>query len=187
MKIFFSALVIIFTGFSTLADSYEGKISKNKAKTELILLNTINTRRIQLTGATPVINKLINSLKTGDFISLEGELSEPKSALRVSLINYVGLTALLGNWIGNDSYCYNFLSFTEFSVSKLNVEKKCLPPSRPNFTYLVSPGEAALVMLISGENGSYIGDLSFNTSRDLEIKLYDSETGGILRKIHLRK
>lgn len=184
MRFIFAALFIL-TSATSFALTYEGKVVKNK--NQILFLDDANKKTYALTSKTPIISTYINKLSSGDFISIEGSKNTDQTTMTIQSFNYIGLSALLGNWVSEDSYCYNFSSFTEFSISPKSVGKKCVTSLSPNFTYIISPGATSWVMLISGERYSYVGDLRFISTRELEIHLYDSETGDILSYLRLRK
>lgn len=184
MRFIFAALIILASA-TTFALTYDGTVAKTK--NQISFLDEANKKSYVLTGLTPLLTSYINKLSTGDFISIEGTKNTELGTMIVRSFNYIGLAALLGNWIGDDSYCYNFSSFTEFSITPKSIGKKCATGLTPNFTYIISPGSTSWVMLISGERYSYVGDLKFKSPRELEIQLYDSETGDILSYLRLRK
>ncbi|MEQ1723169.1 MAG: hypothetical protein ABL930_08320 [Pseudobdellovibrio sp.] len=180
------ALLLTFTSLASFALTFDGLISKTKNKT--LFVDNINKKTYTLTGNTAIISTYLAKLSEGDFISIEGTRNTAQTILTVSSVNYIGLSALLGSWIDDKSYCYNFSSFTEFSVTQKVIGRKCAAGLTPNYTYIINPASTSWVMLISGERGGgYIGDLKFISPREIEIQLYDSETGDILSYIQLRK
>ena len=175
----------ILLSLESLALSFEGNVSR--AKTQLKFNDPILRKTYALNASTALISTYINKLSDGDFISLEGYRDEKQTILTVSSVNYIGLSMLLGTWVGDDLYCYTFVSYTEFTISYRGIAKKCPAATAPIYTYFVNPSTTTWVMLLAGDRGSYVGDLIIHNSKDIEIQLYDSETGDILRKIHLRK
>ncbi len=184
MRLIFSIIVILLS-LESRALSFEGNVSRTKA--HLKFNDLIQRKSYALNASSALISTYINKLSDGDFISLEGIRDEKQTILTVSSVNYIGLSLLIGTWLGDDQYCYNFMSYTEFSVSYRGVGKKCGAATAPNYTYFINPSTNAWVMLLAGERGSYVGDLIINSPKHIEIQLYDSETGDILRKIILRK
>lgn len=178
-------LLFILLSLKSFAISFDGKVTLNKGG--VYLNDRLTKQTYALTGSTPIISTYLNKLSDGDFLSVEGGRVAKQSVIAVDSVNYIGLSALLGSWIGDDMYCYSFTSFTEFSISRRGYGKKCLPVFSPSYTYFVNPSTDSWVMLLAGDRGSYVGDLIINNAKDAEIQLYDSETGDILRKIHLRK
>ena len=175
----------LLLSLESLALSFEGNVSR--AKTQLKFNDPIQRKTYALNASTALISTYINKLSDGDFISLEGYRDEKQTILTVSSVNYIGLSMLLGTWVGDDLYCYTFVSYTEFTISYRGIAKKCPAATAPIYTYFVNPSTTTWVMLLAGDRGSYVGDLIVHNSKDIEIQLYDSETGNILRKIHLRK
>lgn len=178
-------LLIILLSITAQASTYVGKIAKTKS--QLFFIDDVNKKPFSLTSSTPIIATYINKLSDGDFISIEGSKNNVQNTITINSVNYIGLSVLLGTWLGEDSYCYHFTSFTEFSISYQEIGKTCLPTSTPSYTYFVNPTTTKWVMLLAGERGSYVGDLTINSPKDVQIELYDSETGDILRHIRLRK
>ncbi len=178
-------VICILLSIKTMALSYEGSVTRTKTNVKFVDASLQKT--YSLNASTALISSYINKLSDGDFLSVEGFRDEKQTVLTVSSVNYIGLNVLLGSWLGDDLYCYNFTSFTEFSVSYRGASKKCSPVGAPNYTYLINATSNSWVMLLAGDRGSYVGDLIINNSKDLQIQLYDSETGDILRTIHLRK
>ncbi|MGZ3689913.1 MAG: hypothetical protein ACXVAX_00330 [Pseudobdellovibrio sp.] len=177
--------ILIFLCVQTIfAYSFDGDISKSKNKNYVVLQDT--GARYQVTGQTPIISSYLNKLSEGDFISVDGTLSADQNLLTVQSINYVGLRALLGTWSGDDNHCYNFTSHTDFTVS-MKIGDYCLNSRSSDYTYLLNPNTYQWVMLVSGDYNSYVGDVDFITKQSVEIDLYDSQTGDILRKLKLQK
>jgi len=184
MRFIFSVMAILLS-LDSLALSFEGNVSR--AKAQLKFNDPIQRKTYALNASTALISTYINKLSDGDFISLEGYRDEKHTVLTVSSVNYIGLNMLLGTWVGDDLYCYTFVSYTEFTISYRGIAKKCPAATAPIYTYFVNPSTTTWVMLLAGDRGSYVGDLIIHNPKDIEIQLYDSETGDILRKIHLRK
>lgn len=177
-------LVISFCT-NSWALTFDGRVSiKN---TQISLYDSYDEKIYTLESTSSSVSAFLKRLKSGDFISLEGSRSSDWSKVNVTEINYVGLKELLGIWIGDDAFCYNFSSFTEFNITAPAKGKKCAPTMSPNYTYIASPSLKSWVLLISGARTSYVGDLRFINSKKIQIDLFDSETGDILRTINLRK
>ena len=184
MKLLFQ-LLILLTLSPLYAAPYEGRITLIDGKTHFI--DAKNGKNYVLSGATPLMASYINKLKNGDFLSLDGAKVDFQPKLEVYAINYVGLALLLGTWYSGDSQCYMFETFTSFSISHRQ-GKTCLPPSEPDYTYLVNPASGNWVVMISGHyGGNYLGDVKILNAQQIEIQLYNSATGDILRTIQLRK
>lgn len=183
MKLIF-VLVTVFTSLSTLAISYEGSIVRTA--TNIKLIDSTSHVSFKLRANNDVINQHINKLKTGDYLSVDGNKVNVDNSIDVKSINYVGLKLLLGVWFSDDDNCYIFNSHTSFSISKM-VNGTCLTPRSMHYTYLLNPGFNTWVMLISGQYSSYLGEVSIKNSKSAQIQLYDSETGDILKSLNLKK
>ncbi|MBY0555012.1 hypothetical protein K2P97_10825 [bacterium] len=184
MRFIFAALITL-ASLTSAALTYEGKVTKNK--NQILFLDEQNKKSYILVGITSLLTTYVNKLSDGDFVSIEGSKNAAQTILTVQSFNYIGLFALLGDWISDDSFCYNFSSFTEFSQTPKSIGKRCSTTLGSNFTYIISPSTTSWVILISGERYNYVGDLKFKSPRELEIHLYDSETGDILSSLRLRK
>lgn len=166
-----------------IAANYEGDLKK--VSNSLYLIDPTSGEKYLLTGTT-TLQSHFKMLKSGDFISLDGTRSVSKGTINVKSINYVGLKKLLGVWSAEDTFCYNFISFNNLVVTR-QINGKCTKNYPSEYTYLINPQSEIWTVLISGENNSYVGDLHLPDSDTLEIDLYDSETGAILRQLSLRK
>lgn len=182
MKFF---LLTFFFGFSALAVSFTGTVRRTGS--ELRFVDDSDKKSYRLEAGTPLVASYLNRVNDGDFLSVDGTKSYRDVSVTVGSISYVGLTRLLGTWYGDDSYCYNFTSYTEFSITQ-RLGDKCLATAKPDYTYLISPDSDSWVIIISAQHGgNYIGDVSFVGAQEAQIQLYDPETGDILRYVHLRK
>lgn len=178
-------VIFIVSGHLALSANYSGKIVKNGAR--LQLMEDTHKQTYVLDSATPLVASYMNKLSDGDFLSFEGVVNYAQGSLTVRSVNYIGLAQLIGTWFGDDSYCYIFHSFTEFSVAR-KIGNRCLTPNKPGYTYLLNPSNANWVIIISAQHGgNYIGELSFASANEAEIQLYDPETGDTLRFVNLRK
>ena len=86
---------------SSWALTYDGDISKTK--TSLTFVSKTDSKKFQLTGATPLISTYLNKLSDGDFISVDGSKDSVLGKITVNSINYVGLKSLHGTWYGDDN------------------------------------------------------------------------------------
>lgn len=169
-----------------MAMSFGGLVSKSGPK---ILFNYVaDNQQYSLVGSTPIISTYLNKLKTGDYVSIDGSKNDLEKTLIVNSINYIGLKDLLGFWMSDDnSLCFNFVDFTEFSVYQQSSEKKCLISTKKSYTYFVSPTTNSWALLFGNEQISYVGDLKVGSPRSIQITLYDSLSGNALRYLHLRR
>lgn len=174
----------IATSFASAA-TYSGKISISQK--HIVFSDPQEQRDYIVKSATPLIATHINKLSDGDFISFDGVKNYADRSVTISSFNYVGLKGLVGTWFGDDNYCYTFHTFTEFSISR-KFGDTCLTPSRPNYTYVLSPTSGSWVIIISATHGgNYLGEIHFYDKSDVGFYLYDPESGDILRSIRLRK
>ena len=162
----------------------------NKSRAGITLTDRSDSKKYILEGLNPQLTSQLKRLKTGDFVSVEAQTKTIKNmpGAVVSSINFVGLQSLIGTWYNNiEPYCYTFVNYNQFTVSK-RLDNNCNETDYDiDYSYLINPDEASWVFLVSGEHNSYVGDLKVFGTERLEINLYDSESGDILRKLNLRR
>lgn len=178
-------IIMCLSALSTHAALYEGHVEK--IKNRYYFTGTKDPKRFVLSGTSPIVATYLNKLDTGDFISIEGSRNGGSETLIVKAINYVGLQQMIGAWLNEDTgYCYIFSSYTEFSIAR-RIGTTCVDPDEDVYTYFVNPTSKKWLLLISGQNDSYVGDIQISALNRMEIKLYDSDNGSILRQLSLRK
>lgn len=183
MKLLVTALLLTVSALAQAA-IYEGDVQKSRNSTYIV--NKADNKRYLLVNATSLLAVHLGKLTSGDFVSVEGTRNTAQNTITVKSINYVGLRSMLGSWVGNEPYCYNFVNYNLFTVTR-KVNERCTEDIASEYTYLVNPHVQAWVVLVSGEYNSYVGDIHLLNSQSLEIDLYDSESGAILRQLSLRK
>lgn len=178
-------IIMCLSALSVHAALYEGHVEK--IKNRYYFSSTTDPKTLLLSGTTPIVATYINKLNDGDFISIEANRNPGNDTLFVKSINYVGLQQVIGTWLVEDSTdCYIFSSFTEFSIAR-RIGNTCVPIDEDVYNYFVNPSTKQWILLISGENDSYVGDIQLSALNRMEIKLYDSDNGSILRRLSLRK
>ena len=177
--------ILLLLNFPVLAiaANYEGIVKKSSEA--VYLVDPSSGEKYLLTGSV-ALQANFKMLTSGDFVSVDGTRSTTKGTITAKSINYVGLKKLLGVWSTEDAFCYNFISYNNLIVTR-KVNGQCTSNYPSEYTYLINPQSRVWTVLISGENNSYVGDLYLPNSDTLEIDLYDSETGAILRQLSLRK
>lgn len=183
MKKLFFALVLFF--FQTaIALQFDGDVVRVSGKNYIYLKS--ENKRYLLTGSSPIVSMYLNKLNDGDFVSVEGHKTSNYTAMNVNTINYVGLRDLLGTWTDDDQFCYTFNSHTDFSISA-QIGDTCLVNQIGDYTYFINPNSQQWVMLVAGKFNRLVGDLSIVGKRNVEIDLYNTETGAIVRHLSLKK
>jgi hypothetical protein len=183
MKSMVTALLLVVSVIANAA-IYEGDV--HKSRNSIYITNKADNKKYLLVNSTAILDVHLNKLTSGDFASIEGVKNTTQNTITVKSINYVGLRRLLGSWVGNEPYCYNFVNYNLFTVTR-KVGERCTDDLASEYTYLINPDTQAWVVLISGEYNSYVGDVHLLNRESLEIDLYDSESGAILRQLSLRK
>lgn len=182
MKLLVTVVVLAISALSQAA-IYEGDVQKSR--NNIFVINKADNKKYLL-NSTAQLAVQLGKLTTGDFVSVEGSANTTQKNITVRSINYVGLRSMIGSWVGNEPYCYNFVNYNLFTVTR-KVNDRCTEDIASEYTYLVNPHVQAWVVLVSGEYNSYVGDIHLLNSQSLEIDLYDSESGAILRQLSLRK
>lgn len=177
-------IILCLTTLSTQAALYEGQVEKIKNR---LYFADDKKQLLLLSATTPILATYLNKLSDGDFISIQANRSAGSDILTVKEINYVGLKQMIGTWLAEDSVeCYIFSSFTEFTRGR-KLGTSCVVIEEERYNYFVNPSSKQWILLIAGENDSYVGDIQISALNLLEIKLYDSDNGSILRQLSLRK
>lgn len=147
-------------------------------------------RKGLLTSTSSSVQSQLGKLKSGDFLSLEGFYNDDNKTIFIGSINYVGLKDLLGNWIGDDQYCYRFQDYSVLSIYNKNEKNRCeftATYMARGFSYFINPSNADWSVLLSDDDDSYLMDLTLNSKNSADLSLYDSQSGDILRQIKIRR
>ena len=181
-QIIFALTMVLFqTAFGL---KFDGDIIKTNEKNYIFLKS--EQKAYRLIGNSTLIDSYLTKLNEGDFVSVEANKNLELNAINVANINYVGLRDLLGTWTSDDNHCYNFVSHTDFYVTK-RLGEVCGNLEKIDYTYLINPNSKNWVMLVAGHFDSYLGDILIVNKKNVEISLYDSDTGHIVRQLVLRK
>lgn len=184
-------LILAFFSANSFAAQFEGFLTTYKS--QLAISEKQTKKKYYITVFSIEIEQQLAKLKPNDFISFDGFINLATNTVEVFSINYVGLRDLLGSWSSDDIYCYEFTNFTEMAIYIRSRDSKCgsknvnLVSKKKFMTYTINPASSGWLILMSGDSASYAGDLTIKNSRRIDLSLYDSETGDILRKIILRK
>lgn len=168
------------------AANFSGLIKKSRAG-KIQIHDTRADITYNLTPANQLMAVHLSRMSNNDFISFEATRTDTE--LLISSINYVGLNKLLGAWSSQDGFCFNFSAFTEFFITQKGA-KRCTRDRKddPPYTYLINPSASGWTILISNiDNRTYVANLNFISESEVEMQLYDSGTGDILRSLKLRK
>lgn len=181
-------LFSFFISFSCFASSFSGFVTVSEKK---MTLTSTSTRKVMsLLPLSKDILEQLSKLKSGDYLSIEGTTDNDQSILFVTSINYVGLKDILGDWIGDDDYCYKFSSFFLVKIYNKNDYNQCdfaLPYLVREFIYFTNPSDEGWSVLLSDNDDSYLMDLTLDSKYSAQLSLYDSQSGDILRKIQIRR
>lgn len=172
-----------------MAANFSGFVSRGEKTKILVNLSTLN-KKVLLATNNPEIQAQLSRLKSNDFISIDGYLDDEKTSLVINSINYVGLKDLVGNWMGDDDYCYKFKDFYTMSIYNKNEKGKCVFATAGlarEFSYFANPTRDAWSLLLSDNDDSYLMDLTLKSKSSAELSLYDSKSGDIIRQIKMKR
>ncbi len=188
MKFLYGLLFTLSLTLTLNAATYEGLVFTPRGKSTIALKST--GKKYLLVPANDEIASQISKLKSTDFVSLDGHLNNEQQIISVQSLNYVGLHDLLGDWSGDDDYCYSFASFSDLRIFIKNDKNKCdfqeSHKSR-DFGYTINPATQGWLVLLSDNDDSYLMDLAIKSKTTVELSLYDSQSGDILRNIKLKR
>lgn len=174
--------------FQTFAVEYGGVILL-KNNSQIKLRETALNKNFFLTLKNQDVKKVVQKLKPNDYVSFDGDLNEKSQSLEATSINFVGLSDLIAQWQGDDNYCYWFNTFTEFSIypKPKNASCKSNSTSPRQFAYTINSAGENWFVLISDNQASYAADLKIINRTKIELKLYDPNSGRVLRLVKLAK
>lgn len=168
--------------------SFSGTISIDKG--ESFLQEETSHLKFKLSPINKDLKPQISRLKSGDFLSFDGYIDQANMILYVISVNYVGLKDLIGNWVGDDDYCYKFKNFNSLTIFNKADNKKCdysVNFIARDFSYIINASDLDWSMLLSDNDESYLMDLTLNSKNSAQLSLYDSHSGDILRQIRIRR
>ncbi len=183
-----TSLLTLTISISAAAMNFDGLVSTLNLKRSITLESS--GKKYYLVPDNQEIAIQINKLKVNDFISLEGKIDDKAATVSVRSMNYVGLKDLLGNWVGDDDYCYTFSTFSSLSIFTKNTSNKCdfkVDRLSRDFSYTINPATTSWLVLLSDNEESYIMDLVVRSKASAELSLYDTRSGDILKEIKLRR
>jgi len=176
------------TLFPQLNASFTGTVVIEKGR--MLLAPAQSHQKLVISPINPEIKLQLSKLKSGDFLSIEGVMDDKQSVLYVNSVNYVGLKDLIGNWVGDDEYCYQFIDFYVMSIYNKNDKNKCdfaINSLAREFSYFINPAYPDWSALLSDNDSSYLMDLTLDSKNSAQLSLYDSQSGDIIRQIRIRR
>lgn len=191
-------ILFLFTSFCTslpaFADDFSGiitKIHQGKKSKSITFVDHQTQMHLTLEYSSDEIEQQVSKLRLNDFISFDGELEADENKVTVHAIDYVGISNLIGLWLGDDQSCYEFLSFTElniFNQSKSGCHPSLAKTQRKSLTYTINPSSSSdWFALFSDDIISFGADIFIQSKKHIEITVYDSETGAITKVVKLTK
>lgn len=189
MKSLYYFLIPFLIASFAFATDYDGIVTRYKSK--LAIVESKSQKTLVFTFKNLEIQSQIKNLSPGDYISFEGVRSSTETSISITSLNYIGLKALIGNWSGNDNFCYEIINFNEMYVFKRE-KARCDFKLRTSLnsrylTYTINPTVGAWLALISDDVNSYVAEVRFKSSVSASLSLYDSDSGDILKTIVLKK
>jgi hypothetical protein len=172
---------------------FSGLLSKKNQISYLSLGS--DSEKFALKFNDSITQLIIDRLVTGDYLSVQADTSDIENmSLKIISINFIGLKALLGSWIGDDNVCYEFTSFTSFIIYNTNSKGVCVLPATNagpsvsrKMSFVVLPDDQNWFLLISNKTTQYAAELLLKNSKTVQLNLFDEENGDIISKVVLRR
>lgn len=173
-------LVFAFTTFSS-AEQLTGYFRNNAGSYSIKPHSKNNV--IQLFSYSVDVEDIFQRLKTGDLVTLSGELTE--QSFVVTGVDFIGLRELLGIWATTSNEVFHFQSFT--TASKYLAANGSQPPQAENYQYSLSPDDDhKWRIFLSTDTEVLIGILRIKKNTAV-LQLIDSETGETSKDIELTR
>jgi hypothetical protein len=139
------------------------------------------------------VSSSLGRLSPGDFISGQAGVNSITKKISFSSIDYVGLKKLLGAWTGGDGLMV-FKDFSRmkysprFTKSSINIAAKASYQKEFRYTLAPSDGEE-WALFLSDDKSTTFATLQFESqpSQILIMKIYESESGNIIRTLKLER
>lgn len=181
-----------FTQSLSADEIYSGQIARN-SRNEFYLVQKEAPRKFKLQFEVEANKLLLQRLKENDYVSVQGVYSPQLQQIVVSSVVLVGLTDLLGLWLGDDNNCYLFENYTTLYIYSSDPTTKCAYPTSEKerrlrkLNYYVNPDIYSWYLVINDEESIFAAEVILKNSRTTQINLFDDESGDIFSKITLRR
>lgn len=191
MKTNFTLFILLIMIFSTsvFAKDLSGIISIKDSVYYLVESNS--NQKYLIKFFTQDSQEQISKLDKNDYVSFEGQINADTQEVSINSINFVGLHKLIGTWTADDQYCYIFKNFNELLVYEHKLGTRCSSYQSQSdikyLTYTVNPSSSNWFALFSDDLTSYGGDLIIKSKKRIELTIYDSNTGGLVKLVKLVK
>lgn len=140
------------------------------------------------TNTTDVQDSL-NRLSEGDYITGNGFVDENNKKIRIDSIQYVGLRRLLGPWKSDEG----LMVFKDFTTMRFFPNYTDQPQGveatnhQQEFRYSLSPSNSgAWILFLSDSKSTTFATVEFDSANIL-LKIFESESGNILRTLILER
>lgn len=144
----------------------------------------LDTKNYSISFSNEEIQSELNRLHNGDLIIGQGERNEALNHLEILSIDYVGLTNLLGVWLG-ENIIFKFKNFNEFTRYEFD-SKKSKKYSFSIWNYSLSPIEDGWALFFSDESITNLARLALKNDRAI-LDIINVETGEIVSSTPLYK
>lgn len=146
----------------------------------------------------PLLQSSLRQLKNDDFVSGLGEVKA--EGLNLRTLDYIGLTQMLGRWIGES----DFLIIPSFSeLSWVADDRRWIPPSDifdswfkaffqrnldvTTYIYSVHPSaQSGFKVFLSDEVKTHLAEVDVS-ERHLRLRVFDSESGEVISRLRFSR
>lgn len=178
-------LLLIFITVSAetaFADVIRGTLSRSAQGSDIYLTLKDTTETLRISPGSPQLASELARLSNGDTVTGSGWIrldEQGQRFIRLDAIESVGLQEVLGVWKSDRWEVFEFQNF-----SRLNLYVPTQNDSRPmtlaktrEFTYILAPERGSTYSIFLSDNTSiHVGSLEVS-SRQLNLIVFDSQTG----------
>lgn len=158
-----------------------------KTRTGYLLQTTAKKAPLVFVTSTELLEDQVSQLKTGDYLSGQFAYNPSTRIYSLVTIETMGLRALLGLW-SDSELNFDFISFSSLKITALSSADGWKKNQVVSFRYTLLPGDVVgeWTLLLANDRDSYYATAQISTRR-ISLELYDSETGRVIKNIHLSK
>lgn len=143
------------------------------------LIEAANQRRTRLAALTATVKNSLSKLKTHDYIAGTAELVGQSYILHS--VDSVGLRRILGIWQSGNT----MIEFQSFNALKF------LNKVSTEYMYTLTPDSGSnWKVFLTDDNSVTLGAIRMNSlthPNEMTFELFDSSSGSIIKKVHLKK
>lgn len=178
-------LLVSLFSFECHADTITGVIRRS-GPSDSVLLDVDGAQNLLQVNAKFEVYQFLSHLRSGDQITVQGNVTTDQRHLVIQSVDRVGLQELIGMWHSATWEIYNFLDFSSLDLYlPSNPRSTASVVRHESLKYVVTPtgGERYSIFMCDNQNVS-LGFLEVSASR-LTLTVTDPQTGQPGEKISL--